>query len=207
MNKIIGTTYNTTNLRAIDLETKTSVNLGSRKYVVISEPYKKAFEKPRNEFLCMFPGMWTIEQVWINVLDPATNRTYAVLFMPARVKGTPSVKDAPEAPKSADFIQRSGEIAEELKALADADPHFKETCGIVFFVMKKNPDGQTLTESSFVGGNKRNLITAIVSACNHGDGDCDVLIDILEAATHQAISDKAQRLIKNKRKTINNKHF
>lgn len=192
MSKIIGATYDATELRAIDLEAKTAADLGSRKYVVISAPYTKAFEKPRNEFFCMLPLMWTAEQVWINVLDPVTDRTYAVLFIPERVKESPSVKDAPEASKPADFSQRAREIANELAALADADPNFDETCGVAFFAMKKNPDGRTFAGSSFVGGEGRNIVGSIVGACKRGD-DCDALVDVLTEATKRALSDKAKR--------------
>lgn len=195
MSKIIGTTYNATNLRAIDLETGTSANLGSRKYIVISAPYKKAFGKPRNEFLCMFPNMWTVEQVWINVLDTATQRTYAVLFIPARVKENSSKQDAFSPTGSVDFIQRAREIAEELEALADADPNFDETCAVAFFAMKKNPDGRTFAGTSFTGGKKQNIVSGIVGACRHGD-NCDALADVLVEATCRALSDEVERLSK-----------
>lgn len=192
MKTIIGTTYDAHELRAIDLETKTTANLGSRKYVVISVPYTKAFEKPRNEFFYMLPQMWTTEQVWINVLDPVTDRTYAVLFIPERVKESPSVKDAPESTEPADFIQRAREMAEELAALADADPDFDETCGVAFFAMKKNPDGRTFAGSSFVGGEGRNIVDSIVGACKRSD-ERDALAEVLTEAIKRALSDKAKR--------------
>lgn len=184
MSKIIGTTYNATNLRALDLETQTSVNLGSRKYVVISEPYKKAFQKPRNEFLCMFPLMWTAEQVWINVLDPVTDRTYAVLFIPARVKGTPGVQDAPKPKKPADFIQRAREIADELNAMAKADPDFGKKCGVAFFAMQRKADDKGFFGAAFVGGGKKNIIDGMVAATD--DVKNTDVADVLSKAGQRA---------------------
>lgn len=184
MSKIIGATYDATELRAIDLEAKTAADLGSRKYVVISAPYTKAFEKPRNEFFCMLPLMWTAEQVWINVLDPVTDRTYAVLFIPERVKESPSVQDAPKPTKPADFIQRAREIAEELNAMAKADPNFGKKCGVAFFTMQKKADGKSFSGVAFVGGSKKNIIDGMVAATD--DGKNAEVADVLSMAGMQA---------------------
>ena len=83
--KLIGSNYNPEGLKVIDLETLTAENLGSRKYRIISAPYAKKFGTPKNMVFDLLPAFWNIEKVWIDVMDPVTERTYAVEFVPARV--------------------------------------------------------------------------------------------------------------------------
>lgn len=84
--KLIGSNYNPTNLKALDLDTHTSANLGSRKYRVVTEPYTKKYGTPKNIVLDLLPVPWNIERVWIDIVDPVTERKYAVEFVPARVR-------------------------------------------------------------------------------------------------------------------------
>lgn len=93
--KLIGSNYNPEGLKVIDLETRTAENLGSRKYRVISEPYTKKYGTPKNIVFDLFPAFWNIEKVWIDVMDPVTERTYAVEFVPARVRENDLVPEFP----------------------------------------------------------------------------------------------------------------
>ena len=83
--KLIGRYYKPDFVQALNLETNMSAHLGNRKYRIISEPYVKKYDKPRDVVFDTMSNFWSTEHTWIEVIDSVTNNKYAVAFIPSGV--------------------------------------------------------------------------------------------------------------------------
>lgn len=83
--KLIGRYYKPDFVQAFNLETNMSAHLGNRKYRIISEPYVKKYDKPRDVVFDTMSNFWSTEHTWIEVIDSVTNNKYAVDFLPSGV--------------------------------------------------------------------------------------------------------------------------
>lgn len=174
--KLIGSRYNPTNLNALDLETLMTVNLGSRKYRVASEPYTKRFGRPKN-IVFDLPGFWNIEQAWIDVVDPVTERKYAVEFVPARVrKEIEKPKEPRPAKVDADaFLARMKEIAREIDELTGKNGELQEYCAVVFSATKRDRGEKTADGVSLISGEAEVLVDSMAIPAGKSKAFADVI--------------------------------
>lgn len=155
---IIGCGYIPRNAQAICLKTHTDAKLGEGVYKIIKDPYELVLGGMR-----LRPRRYMA----VNVLDALTGLTYAVKYEPANLVRSTLESKTVQPGEPVDFATRSGQIAEELKAMFDpAGGGISDKCGVAFFAVSDDGNDKTSTCVGFLGGRGGRVSEAIASACS-----------------------------------------
>ena len=158
---IIGEQYNANGLLAFDIETETLTRLGERTYAIVKEPYVAEGKQ--------WCAMQSNKKVFVDVLDGKTERTYRIIYEPARIIENCNSEQQPKATKQSEFLNRAREIVLELKTAFETNDYVKENCSVVFMVNSANGDGKTSTGTSIIAGKPDRVAICIEAACEENE--------------------------------------
>lgn len=162
---IIGRGYIPRGVLAVCLKTNSDTNLGEVEYKIIHDPYERIFED-RRIFAPLTPRRQKLMAV--NVLDANTGLTYAVEYKPVNLVCEPTRTEEPKSSESdekIDFIERTKQIAKELKILFNTEKEISDKCSVIFLSISDNGEGKTFSGSGFVAGSGERIINNICAAC------------------------------------------